>query len=153
MCNVFFLHEEILIHMWTFYFLMWQFSVICGKLTCENVPFTCDIIKLWQKKCVSHGKKSQMHVKMWNSHVMKQISHDFMCQVLFSHVEKANHTWKKAKTSMKTSSSHVKNFCCHVKIKCVQMLNSHVKKQISCVLFPHVKIPVHMWGKKNPSHI
>lgn len=130
-------------HLWKRPVHMWHHQTLAKKICFtwnkkpnarENVKSTCDEANFtwfYVPGFVFTCGKSQSHLKHVNIFIL---------------------IWKKAKTSVKTSSSHVKNFCC-VKIKCVKMLNSHVKKQISCVLFPHVKIPVHMWGEKKTSRI
>lgn len=129
MCNVFFLHEEILIHMWTFLFLRSQFSVICGKTHLWKRP-----VHMWhhqtlaKKICFTWNKKPNARENVKSTCDEANFTWFYVPRFVFTFGKSQSHLkhvnifiliWKKAKTSVKTSSSHVKNFCCYVKIKCV----------------------------------
>lgn len=118
----FFLHEEILIHMWQCLFLMWQFSVTCGNSFVKLSRSHVTLSNFYIKSLFHMERKAKCMWKCW-IHMWWSKFHMILCATCET-CERFHYNFppKKAETSVKTSSSHV-NICCHVKIKCVKMLN------------------------------
>lgn len=115
-------HVETFIHMWTKPLTcVMASSHVTFYFHMWSFLFTCD--------------RSQLHVRMWENLEFTWEVSDFrwfFC-AMFSVFHKS--MWKKADDML----------------KCVKMLESHVKMQISLfmchVLFSHVEILIHMWAK------